>query len=329
LPDKTRSMIIGTGSYAPEKILTNQDLEKIVDTTDEWIRERTGMQVRHVVGPDEQNSDLAAHAAQSALASAGLSAAEIDLIILATVTGDSGFPSTACFVQEKIGAVNAAAMDIGAACAGFIYALDLADSQIATGKAKRVLVIGSEVLTRITDYSDRNTCVLFGDGAGAAVVVPSDGKRGILGTFTKSDGRLNQLLYIEGLGTRVPPSHESVDAGQHFVKMAGREVFKYAVKAMGDSAEEVLRITGLTNKEVDLLISHQANLRIIEATARRINLPADRVFINIEKYGNTSSASIPLALDEAVRSGRIKPGDLLVLVAFGAGFTWGSAAIRY
>ncbi|MBN1541314.1 ketoacyl-ACP synthase III [candidate division KSB1 bacterium] len=322
-------MIIGTGAAVPEKTLTNRDFETMVDTSNEWIRARTGMEVRHVVGPDEQNSDLAAAAALKALESAGLTAVDVDLIIVATISGDSGFPSTACFVQKKIGAVNAAALDIGAACAGFIYGLDLADSYIALGKAKHVLVIGSEVLSRITDYSDRNTCVLFGDGAGAAVLAPSDGERGILGTFIKSDGRLSELLYIEGLGTKIPPSHQSVDERKHFIRMAGREVFKYAVKAMGDSAEEILMRTGLDNAAVDLLISHQANLRIIEATARRINLPAERVFINIEKYGNTSSASIPLALDEAVRSGRIQPGQLLVLVAFGAGFTWGSAAIRY
>ena len=322
-------MIVGTGSAVPDKVLSNKDLEKIVDTTDEWIRTRTGMETRHIVSNGEYTSDLCTRAAERALNEAGLSAEDVDSIILATITADVGFPSTACFVQKNLGAVNAAAMDIAAACSGFIYGLELADALIATERAKTILVIGGETLSRITDYTDRATCVLFGDGAGAAVVKPSDGQRGILGTFTKSDGRLHDLLYMSGLGTKHPPSHESVDQRLHYIQMAGREVFKHAVTAMGDATEKILADTGLTGKHVDLLISHQANRRIIDATAKRVKIPPEKVFVNVNKYGNTSAASIPIALDEARKEGRLLDGQIAVLVAFGAGFTWGSAAVRF
>ncbi len=322
-----KSMIIGSGSYAPEKILTNKDLEKMVDTSDEWIQTRTGMKVRHIIAEGENTSDMAAKAAQQALADASVKAKDIDLIIVATISGDVGFPSTAIYVQELLGAYNAAVFDVSAACSGFIYGLEIANAQIASGKYKNVLVIGVEALSRMTDYEDRNTCVLFGDGGGAVVLQPSDGQRGVLDTFIKSDGRLNDLLYIPGLGTKNPPTHETVDKRMQFIKMAGREVFKHAVKAMGDSAVKILESTGMTGEDVSLLIPHQANLRIIDATARRAGIPGERVYVNIDKYGNTSAASIPLALDEALGNGTLKKNDVVVLVAFGAGFTWGSAAI--
>ena len=324
-----QSMIVGTGRAIPERKLTNHDLEKIVETSDEWIKTRTGMEVRHIIDENSQTSDLCVDAAEKALAEQDINPHDVDKIIVATITGDVGFPSTACFVQEKLGAQNAAAMDIAAACSGFIYGLELADLYIATGKAETVLVIGAEAMTRITDYQDRATCVLFGDGAGAAVLRPADGNKGILGTYTKSDGSLNHLLYMDGGGTKYPASYETVDKRMHYLKMAGREVFKYAVTAMGDAAEVILKQTGLTGDDVDLLIPHQANKRILDATARRVKIPPERVMINVHKYGNTSAASIPIAIDEAREEGRLQDGRIAVLVAFGAGFTWGSAAIRF
>lgn len=326
---KPKSMIVGTGMAVPEKILTNKDFEKIVDTTEEWIKTRTGMEVRHVVDDNTQTSDLSVEAAKKALAEQSIDPLDVDKIIVATVTGDLGFPSTACFVQEKLGAKNAAAMDIAAACSGFIYSLELADVLIASGKAETVLVIGAETLTRVTDYEDRATCVLFGDGAGAAVLRPAKGDRGILGTFTKSDGSLHNLLYMNGGGTKYTASHETVEKRMHFIKMAGREVFKYAVTAMADATEAIMKQTGLSSDDVDMLIPHQANHRIMEATARRVKIPLERVMVNVNKYGNTSAASIPMALDEALKEGRLGDGKIAVLVAFGAGFTWGSAAIRF
>ena len=323
-----QSMIVGTGAYAPEKLLTNKDLENIVDTTNDWIVTRTGMKVRHVAEEGELTSDISTKAAQKALDRAGLGPKDVDVIILATITGDGGFPSTACFIQQKLGAVNAAAMDISAACSGFIYGLELGDALIAAGKAETVLVIGAETLSKITDYTDRATCVLFGDGAGAAVLRPAEGERGILGTYTKSDGRLHHLLHMPGMGTKYPPSIESIEQRLNFIKMAGREVFKHAVTAMGDAAEKIIESTGIKSENIDLLIPHQANRRIIDATAKRIKLSPDRVYTNIEEYGNTSAASIPIALAEAVENGTLKLGNIVVMVAFGAGFTWGSAAIR-
>lgn len=320
--------MLGTGTAVPEKTLTNFDLEKMVDTSDQWIQERTGIQVRHVVDDKIQNSDLCAEAANKALAESGLSAADVDTIIVATVTGDVTFPSTACYVQDKIGAINATAFDIQAACSGFIFGLDIADSLIGLGKGKNVLVIGCEVLTRIVDWEDRSTCVLFGDAAGAAVLVPADNSgRGVLATFTKTDGRLAHLLCMPGGGTKYP-ADVAIAENLNNIKMKGPEVFKAAVKAMGDAATHILENAGVTADDIDLLIPHQANKRIIDATAKKMKLPAEKVYINLQNYGNTSAASIPVALTEAKEKGLVKAGDLVVMVAFGGGFTWGSAAIR-
>ncbi len=323
-------LIAGTGHCVPEKILTNADLEKIVDTTDEWITTRTGIKERHIADENTASSDLAIQAAKQAIEMAGISPLDIDKIILGTITPDMFFPSTACIVQAQIGAKNAMVMDISAACSGFLYGIDLAYSQIALGRNDVILVIGVEILTKITDFTDRNTCVLFGDGAGAVILMPSDNDdEGILATYGKSDGTLGELLYMPAGGSRMPATIETVEKRLHYLKMAGRDVFKYAVKAMSDAALKALEKAGVSGEEVDLLISHQANIRIIESTAKRAKIPMEKVFINIHKYGNTSSASIPIALNEAVRSGRIKKGDLVLLVAFGGGFTWGSALIRW
>lgn len=328
MENNVKTMMLGTGVAIPPKTLTNQDLEKIVDTSDEWIRERTGMQVRHIVDDETQNSDLSAQAAMQALQDADMDAEEIDTIIVATVTGDVTFPSTACYVQDKIGAVNAAAFDIQAACSGFLYGLSIADGFVATGKSKNVLVIGCELLTRIVDWKDRSTCVLFGDAAGAAVLGPANGDgRGILGTFMKTDGRLAHLLCMPGGGTRYP-AQVAIDENMNTLKMRGPEVFRAAVTAMVDAAAHILETAGLTVDDVDLLIPHQANKRIIDATARRMKIPPEKVYINVHEYGNTSSASIPVALNEAKEKGLLKPGDVCVMVAFGGGFTWGSVAVR-
>ncbi len=321
---------MGTGHAVPEKLLTNADLEKIVDTSDEWIKTRTGMEVRHIAEEGEKTSDFAAEAIRRALEDAGLDAKDLDVIIVASVTGDMQFPSTACFVQDKLGAKQAAAFDISAACSGFIYGLSLANGMIATGQAETVAVVGAELLSRITDYTDRSTCVLFGDGAGAVVVRKTDDpERGIIDTYLRSDGSLYELLYMPGGGTSVPFSHESVDKKLFYLRMEGREVFKYAVTAMGEAAELILKRNDLTGDDVDLLLPHQANLRIIDATARRVKIPPERVYVNIQKYGNTSAASIPIALDEARKEGRLQDGQLALMVAFGAGFTWGSALVRF
>ena len=326
---KPFTKIVGTGRAIPEKELTNFDLEKIVDTSDEWIRTRTGIETRHIIAEDQYTSDLGTEAALKALQDAKLTPEDLDVIIFATITGDVGFPATSIFVQKNIGAVNATAFDIQAACSGFIFGLDLADALITGKRAKTVLVIGGETLSRITDYSDRNTCVLFGDGAGAAVVQASDDDHGILATYTKSDGRLYELLKMEGLGTKNLPNDETWQKGFQYIEMAGRDVFKHAVTCMGDAAETILERAELGNEDIDWLIPHQANIRIMDATARRIKLPAEKVYINVNKYGNTSAASIPIAIDEMRKDGKLKEGDVAVLVAFGGGFTWASAAIRF
>ncbi len=326
---KPRSKIVGTGMALPKKVLTNDDLERMVDTSDEWIKTRTGIETRYIAAEDQFTSDLGTEAAVNALKDAGLSAEEVDVIIFATITGDIGFPATAVFVQKNMGAVNAAAFDIQAACTGFLYGLELADALIAADKARTVLVIGGETLSRITDYTDRNTCVLFGDGAGAVVLQPSNDDRGVLATFTRSDGRLSGLLKMDGLGTKFPPTPENYEKKRHFLNMEGKEVFKNAVTSMGDAAEMILQRAGLRSEHVDLLIPHQANIRIIDATAKRIKLPPEKVFVNVNRYGNTSAASIPIAIHEARQQGRINPGTVAVLVAFGGGLTWGSAAVRF
>ncbi|RPI02160.1 MAG: ketoacyl-ACP synthase III [Calditrichaeota bacterium] len=327
--NKPFSQIIGTGVGIPQKVLTNFDLEKMVDTSDEWIKSRTGIETRYIAEEGQFTSDLGTTAALNALHDAHVSAKDVDVIIFATITPDVGFPATAVFVQKNIGAVNAAAFDIQAACTGFLYGLELADSLIAAKKAKTVLLIGGETISRITDYSDRNTCVLFGDGAGAVVLRAAEDDHGILGVYTRSDGRLNNLLKLDGLGTKYPPTPEHYDQKMHFLRMEGREVFKHAVTCMGDAAEAIMERASLSTEEVDLLIPHQANIRIIEATAKRVKVPPEKVFINVNKYGNTSAASIPIAIDEARRQGRLKTGSVAVLVAFGGGFTWGAAAIRF
>ena len=324
----TNSVILGTGAAIPQKTLSNLDLEKMVDTSDEWIRERTGIQKRHIVDDKTQNSDLCAKAALKALDEAGMKAEELDTIIVGTITGDVNFPATACYVQQKIGAVNAAGFDIQATCSGFIFALSVADSFIGTGQSKSVLIIGSEVLSRIVDWTDRTTCVLFGDAAGAAVLGPSnDDGRGVLGTYIKTDGRLGHLLWRPGGGTRFPAS-VCLSENLNYIKMEGQEVFKAAVTAMVDAVLHILKQTNLTAEDVDLLIPHQANIRIINATARKLKLRPEKVFINIQEYGNTSSASIPVAITEAKQRGLLKQRDVCLMVAFGGGFTWGSAVVR-
>ena len=326
---KPAAKLLGTGSAVSGKVLTNADLEKMVETSDEWIRERTGIERRHILEEGKANSDLASAAAEEALKDAGLTAEDLDMIIVATVTPDTSFPSTACRVQNKIGATNAAAMDIGAACSGFIYGITLANSLIATGAATHVLVIGSEVLSRITDWEDRGTCVLFGDGAGAAVVGPSKDEKGVLSAYIKADGRLGNLLHLPGGGSLNPATHETVDQRMHYIKMEGNKIFKHAVRTMRDAALHGLDLAGVSSEELDLLIPHQANLRIIEAIQTRLKLTDEQVYINVHEYGNTSAASIPIALNQARREGRLKEGHKCLLVAFGGGFTWGASLIQF
>lgn len=318
--------IAGTGSYLPEKVLTNEDLTKFVDTSDEWIAARTGIRERHVAAEGETTSDLAFHAATRALEAAGVTAQEIDLIVVGTTTPDLIFPSTACLLQHRLGAVGCPAFDVNAACSGFIYALTVADKFIRSGAARTVLVVGAETLTRMLDWSDRATCVLFGDGAGA-VVLKADTETGILSTHMHADGAKKELLW-NPVGVSVGFKPEEHNAGVR-VLMTGNEVFKHAVKALDSVVEEALETNGLDRHEIDWLIPHQANLRIIEATAKRLDMPMDRVVVTVDRHGNTSSGSVPLALDEAVRAGKVQRGQLLLLEAFGGGFTWGSALLRY
>ncbi len=326
---KLFSMITGLGSAIPEKILTNQELAEMVDTSDEWIRTRTGIRERHIASDGEATSDYAAQAARLALQQAGLAATDLELIIVASITPDMFFPATACFVQEKIGATNAAAFDISAACTGFLYGLTMADCMITSGRYKNILVIGAELLSRITNWKDRATCVLFGDGAGAAIVQPSQGERGIVNTFIKSDGRLAHLLNMPGGGSILPPAKAQDNPGKFYLNMEGREVFRHAVTLMGEAAAHIIEENGLSGDEIKLVIPHQANMRIIEAITKRLGVQSDRVFINVDRYGNTSAASIPIALYEAQQTGRIQTNDLVLLVAFGGGFTWGSVLIRF
>ena len=322
------SRILGTGRYAPQRILTNQELEQMVDTSDEWITTRTGIKRRHIAADDQATSDLAAAAIETALADAGMAKDGLDALIVATATPDMLFPSTACLVQDRLGLGTIPVFDISAACSGFIYGTMLANSLIAAGQFEHVGVVGAETLTRFVDWQDRSTAVLFGDGAGAAIYGPGDGQRGVLAAYTGADGSLGRLLKLPAGGTRLPASQETVDARQHYIYMEGSEVFKSAVRAMTSSAEKALELSGLSSDEIDLLITHQANIRIIDATAQRLSLPAERVFVNIQEYGNTSAASIPIALDEAREQGRVGEGSTVLMVAFGAGFTWGSLVVR-
>lgn len=321
--------IIGIGTYVPDKVLTNKDLEKMVETSDEWIVERTGISERRIAAADMATSDIASRAAQKALDDAGVSAEEIDLIIVATATPDMFFPSTACLVQANIKAVNAAAFDLTAGCSGFVYGIVTGSQFIKAGLYKKVLVIGAETLSKILDWTDRNTCVLFGDGAGAAVLAETTEGYGILASELGADGAGGDLLKLPAGGSRIPTSAETVSGRMHFVHMNGNEVFKFAVKVMGEAAIKALESAGLKPSDVDCLIPHQANIRIIQSAAKRLKLPMDKVMINVNKYGNTSAASIPIALEEAVHGGKIKQGDTVVLVGFGAGLTWASAVIKW
>lgn len=324
-----RAAITGTGSYLPKKILTNADLEKMVETSDEWITTRTGVKERRQAAPQEAASDLGAEAARRALKEAKVQPEEIDCLIVATISGDMPFPATACFIQHLIGAKNAAAFDISAACSGYIYALNIAKSFIETKTYKKVLVVAVDVLSRITDWSDRGTCVLFGDGAGAAVLEPTQDENGIMSVYIGSDGSATDLLKVPGGGSRLPVSAETLKNKDHYIKMAGNEIFKLAVTAMIDSARKAMEMADLKCEDIKLLIPHQANIRIIEATAKRLKLPVEKIFVNIQKYGNMSGATTAIGLDEAFREGRIKKGDYVELVAFGAGLTWGAAVIKW
>ena len=323
--------IIGTGSYLPETVLTNFDLEKMVDTSDEWIRQRTGIAERRIAEDDIATSDLSVQAARLAIKKAQIDPLEIEMILVATVTPDTFFPSTACYVQKGIGAKNASAMDISAACAGFLYGLDLANGLIISGQYDTILVVGGEVFNKIVDWNDRNTCVLFGDGAGAAVVQSTEEPKGILASYIGSDGDYAadiSLLGIPAGGSRMPVTSEAIDQNLNKIQMNGREVFKLGVRLMPEAAERALQKANVSVDDVDLLIPHQANLRIIEAVGQRLGVPREKVYINVDKYGNTSAATVIIALDEAIQDGRAKPGDLILLVTFGAGLTWGSTLLR-
>lgn len=324
-----RARIVSTGSFAPEKILTNQDLQGMVDTSDEWITERTGIKTRRIASEDQAASDLAYEASKRALKGARLRPKDIDLIIAATVSGDMPFPSTACVLQKKLGAKNAAAFDVNAACSGFIYGLSIAESYIRNSMFRRVLLVGTEVLSKFTDWTDRSTCVLFGDGAGAVVLEPTEKDMGIISTSIYSDGNLGDLLLVPAGGSKIPPSEDSVKKGLHYIRMRGNDTFKVAVKTLERLVVDTLKKSKLKPSELSLLIPHQANSRIIEATARRLKLPMDRVIMNLDRYGNTSAASIPIALDEAVRTLRIREGDYILMEAFGGGLTWASALVRW
>ncbi len=325
-----RSVVIkGTGSYTPDTVKTNDDLAKIVDTSDEWIFTRTGIKERRIAADGEQASDMGAKAATQALSNAGLNPEDVDLVIVATITPDMPFPSTACLIQTKLGITNAVCMDIEAACSGFLYIMEVAASLIQSGRYQNALIVGTEKLSSILDWEDRTTCVLFGDGAGAAVLCPSDVPgTGLLDFKLGADGANGEVLYMPGGGSANPATGASIDRRLHFLKMRGREVFKLAVKVMEKAAKEILEQNGLNSDQLACVIPHQANLRIIELLSSRLEIPMDRFYLNLEKYGNTSAASIPIALDEAFRDERIKSGDLILLVAFGAGLTWGAALVR-
>jgi 3-oxoacyl-[acyl-carrier-protein] synthase-3 len=323
-------VIVGTGSQVPERILTNADLEKIVDTSDQWITERTGMKERHIAAPGEAASDLAVVACEKALTEAKVKPEELDLIVVGTVTGDMPFPSTSCVLQQRLGAPHAAAFDVSAGCTGFIYALSIARQFVSTGASRTALVVGVEMLSKITDWTDRSTCVLFGDGSGAAVLkADTEPDKGILATYLAADGNGGKHLYMLAGGSRHPATIETVQQRMHTCKMNGNAIFKVAVRSMADTVKHLLQQTGLGIDDLSLLIPHQANLRIIEATTKLLKFPSERVFVNIAKYGNTSSATTIIALDEARRAGLVRPGDVVMLVAFGAGLTWGGVVIRF
>ncbi|MFH1765168.1 MAG: beta-ketoacyl-ACP synthase III [Gemmatimonadota bacterium] len=320
--------IVSTGRYLPDRVLTNADLEKMVETSDEWIRDRTGIGERRIAREDEGAADMAAEAARAAMAKAGVEPGEIDILIVATATPDRWLPSTACDLQALLGAGNAMAFDLAAACSGWLYGLTMAEGYLATGRGEIALVVGTEKMSSIVDWEDRTTCVLFGDGAGAGVLRRATGNRGILSTHNKSDGTLGNLLYRPAGGAVIPMSPEVLESKGHLLKMSGREVFKNAVRSMADAADMALQMAGFTGDDIDLLIPHQANIRIINATAKYAGIPMEKVYINVDRYGNMSSAAIPVALDEAQEKGLVGPGSLILLAAFGAGFTWSGMTIR-
>lgn len=324
-----RVKITATGFYAPPKILTNADLEKMVDTSDEWIITRTGIRERRIADQAQTTSDLCAEAGRQILQQAGLQIKDIDLIIVATSTPDTLFPSTACWVQKGLGADEIPAFDISAGCTGFLYGLIIGESLILNGMCRRILLLGGELLTKVTNWKDRSTCVLFGDAAGGVVLEESQDESGILSYYWKADGSLAELLYLPAGGTRLPASAETVSQGLHYIVMKGNEVFKHAVRRMGEGAVEALRLAGIKQEEVTHFIPHQANIRIIEATGERLKLPAEKVYANIERYGNVSVASIPICLEELRQQGRLKKGDIILMDAFGAGFTWAAVVYRW
>jgi 3-oxoacyl-[acyl-carrier-protein] synthase-3 len=325
-----RAKIMGTGAAVPKKLLTNADLEKIVETTDQWLTERTGIKERHIMSEGEKFSDLCTKAAEAALKRSHVKTEDIDMILLGTISGDMPFPATSCLVQKNLGATRAAASDIGAACVGFLYGLHLADGLIQSNKAENVLVIGGEVLTRYVDWTDRSTCVLFGDGAGAVVLQATKGDHGILGTRMRSNGNYADFICMPGGGSNHPASDpKNIEQKLAYIRMKGNETFKVAVKAMADVTAELLKEQGFTNEDIQLFIPHQANERIIDAVASRLKFPSERVYKNVERYGNTSAASIPIALDECVQAERVKTGDLVLLTAFGSGLVWGSVLLRW
>lgn len=324
-----KSQISGLGAYIPEKVLTNFDLEKMVETTDEWIRTRTGIETRHIAAKGQSASDLALPAAQEALKNAGLTPEDLDLIIVATITPDMFMPSTACSLQTKLGASKCGAFDMAAACSGFPYAVGIADAFVRAGIYKNILAVGSEVLSGFIDWSDRSTCVLFGDGAGAAIVSAAKDGHGILANILGADGSQGDLLKIPGGGSAVPPSEESIKSGLHFLKMQGSEIFKIAVKTMENAVRDVVKKADLSISDIKCVIPHQANMRILQAVAERLELPSESFYINVNRYGNMSSASTAVALYEAVKTGKIKKGDHVVLVAFGGGLTWAATLIKW
>ena len=324
-----RAKIVGVGAYAPRRILTNAELEKMVKTSDEWIVQRTGIRERRIVDENEATSDLALRAAQQAMERAGVEPGEIDFIVVGTTTGDMAFPTTANLVQHRLGCKNAGSVDLYAACAGSVYSLSVGAQYVQTGKYRTVLCIGAECLSRITDYTDRGTCILLADAAGAAVLRPSEGDSGIIDTDLYSDGRYWELLYQPGGGARHPATHETVDKRMHYAKMKGNEVFKVAVRMFGEAAERILVRNGFTAEDLDLFIPHQANLRIIEAAVKRLKVPMEKVVINVDRYGNTGAASVYVAMEEAWSGKRLNTGDLVLLAAFGGGFTWGAALVRW
>jgi len=327
--NKPRACITALGCYVPERVVTNKDLEKIVDTSDEWIRTRTGIERRHYAPPGTPTSELALHAAQRALERRGIGPTDLDLIIVGTVTPDMLFPATACVLQEKLKATRAWGFDISAACSGFVYALTMGVQFIESGTHKKVLVVGADVMTTILDFTDRTTCVLFGDGAGAVLLEPGDGDSGILGFSNEVDGAGGCHLYMHGGGSLHPATHETIDAKMHYIHQDGAHVFKYAVRKMAESPKSLVERLGFTTDQIDLFVPHQANQRIIDAAAERLGLPAQKVVKNIAQYGNTTAATIPLALGTALDQGRLKPGNLVMLTSVGAGFTVGSVLVRW